>query len=186
MSHTKIHYFQLPINDMVVLSEFFENTIDKNKKRSIWFNWFQKQKNKVDFEEIVKISGDAQKIVDISLRYLDIHGFQCEEVGRKNWYLELQRYKCVENDKTPLDFISLHKDDGSTTDYNVNTIVFYLEKSEKIIGGDLLVKINDKETIIPVMSGMAIAFRGNLLHTPIPCLGEGFRKTIVFQVERKE
>lgn len=178
---TKINYFQIHKADLKMLLNFFEREIERKPQHS-WFP--KKQKNRMHSKEIRHLDASNKDILDICLRYLKQYRYQNQEITTRNWFLELHEYNCLSTDPNPLSEFDLHSDDGATTDFNVNTIVFYLEKSENISGGDLLVEINKKQTIIPVLPGMVITFRGDLLHVPTPCSGSGIRKSIVFQIER--
>lgn len=128
-------------------------------------------------------SRSAKLIIAIASKYFVRYGYRNKTLKPFNYYLELTKYECVPESKT-LKIFDLHEDDYASTGYEVNTIVFYLNKTPSLIGGNVLVNINDKYTTIPIHSGMALTFQGNLLHMPTPCSGEGSRESIVFQIAR--
>lgn len=184
----KINYFELEKEELDILMDVLHSNINrpKNKVSNFLGKFFHFEEQGNRFTSRDMNSNDKTKpIIDIASKYFNRYGYQNEDISHNNYYIELIRYKCIVSDPIPLDVLGLHEDDGATTKYKVNTMIFYLEKSENIKGGDLLVQINNKNTIIPIKKGMAIAFRGNLLHVPTKCLGEGIRECIVFQIERK-
>lgn len=184
----KIHYFKIEDAEYSILEDIFNKNIMIPKTRlSRILQIFIQNKKKNDWitRELLRDQPDSDNIINIGLKYFDKYGFQNETMTHRNYFLELSRYDCIKDDKKPLNIIDWHEDDGAVTDYKVNTIIFYIKKSKDIVGGDFKLKINDKETIIPIRAGMALCFNGNLLHTVVPCFGEGVRDTIVFQIERK-
>lgn len=188
----KINYFKLEDNDYVILKKIFEKNItilnDSNNFTKIIKGLFEKKNKNKRIEKQLKekqTNSDLKIITDLGKKYFEKYGFQNKSMTNENYFVELGRYECNLKDDNVIDVFSWHKDDGAVIDYYVNTIVFYLEKSKDIVGGDFKLKINDKETIIPIESGMVLCFNGNLEHTVIPCSGEGKRDTIVFQIERE-
>lgn len=95
----------------------------------------------------------------------------------EQFYIEFQRYNV--QGKTTSSF-SWHIDDDGPTRYNVCTLIYYLHKSETIIGGNL----QFKQFGVLVKPDMAIMFDGNVLHKPDEMDGFGQRDLIVVMFRR--
>ena len=173
----KINYFEIEKEDMIVLREEYNKGI-KGTHQTWWQRLLKKEKNVFSSKNV---TGNGT-LLRFALKYLDRYFYRTTNIHEKNHYIELERYSCTRYDETPLKPFILHKDDGAMIEHNVNTIIFYLEKS--IQGGDLLIEINKKRNFIPIFGGMGIVFIGSLLHTPTVCSGDGVRECIVVRVER--
>ena len=174
----KINYFPIEDYDYIILCYFFR----KNIYSQFHNGSFREDKNSFTTKKITKNNKD---IIDICLKIFKIYGYKSETLRKENYFLELQRYDCSEKDDTKLFPFDFHEDDGAVIDYKVNTIVFYIEKSETIRGGDFMVEINGKKNTIPIEPKMALVFTGNLVHAPTQCYGKGTRDCMVFHLERK-
>lgn len=183
MKLVKLHYFNLDAVELSALYEYFYTHYNPKP---------HKRKNAVDYNRVSiknhSLSKNIYKdtVICIALKYLDMFGFKTAVMHEHNYLIEVCRYSCVTTDTKQLSEFDMHEDDGAIIDYTVNTVVFYLHKSPTIIGGDLLVEVNKKSTTIPIFSGAAVAFKGDLTHMPTPCFGEGLRDTIVVQLERMD
>jgi hypothetical protein len=180
MKQAKLHYFTLTEEEQSTLYEYFythhKPSCHRRDKSNVVYN---------------RVSDIADNIYDdaaigIALRHLNAFGFTTAPLHKLNYLIEVCRYSCKPTDFSPLSEFDIHEDDNAVIDYTVNTVVFYLHKSPGVIGGNLLVEISRKRTTIPIFSGTAVAFRGDMYHMPTPCLGEGLRDTIVVQLERTE
>lgn len=171
--NTKINYFELEQVDLQSLRGVLNNQLPKPNIT----------KSRFTTKELTSTMRSAKLIVEIATKYFKRYGYRNKTLKPFNYYLELARYDCFPESK-PIRIFDLHDDDYTTTGYQVNTIVFYLNKSPTFIGGNMLVNINNKDTTIPIQGGMAIIFEGSLLHMPTPCYGEGSRESIVFQIAR--
>jgi len=176
----RINYFEIESKDFQILYDIFQNIIPQINRNNNFSEFIYK--NTYFIKNIKK--DHIADILEIAEKYFERYGYRNHEIKRNNYFIELSRYKCIKNEK-PLQIFGYHKDDKSTTDYKVNTIIFYLEKNDTIVGGDLKVKINNKENCIPIEKRKAICFKGDLLHTPTEVSGEGVRDCIVVQIHRK-
>lgn len=172
----KINYFVFETLDYEILCEIFHKVLPKRDTKITEFVY----KNTYSIRNIEKCY--ISKILEIAEKYFERYGYGYNN-RNNNYFIELSRYNCIKNDK-PLRIFEYHKDDKSTTDCIVNTIIFYLKKNDSILGGDLKVKINNRETCIPIEEKRAICFKGDLLHTPTEVYGEGVRECIVVHIER--
>lgn len=176
----KINYFEIAPVDFDILYDIYQNIMpainDENKfSEFIYVNTYSNNKIKPQY---------ITDILIISEKYFSKYGYKNNKIQNDNYFIELSRYKCIKNANS-LSILGYHKDDYATTDYKVNTIIFYLSKSDTIEGGDLSVNINKKETCIPIKEKKAICFKGDLLHMPTKILGEGIRECIVVQIQKK-
>lgn len=109
--------------------------------------------------------------------------------------IEAQHYRSNQKDNIPTRF-GYHRDDYNVRDdyggdYGLEetewmTVIFYIEKSPGIKGGDFKYMLGRKIHTVTVKSEKIIVFRGDLLHKPECVSGEGIRKSIVVFLERRD
>jgi hypothetical protein len=190
---TKINYFEIENADMVVLTKYYVDTFKEKKQRLFnLLNWSPiaiKTKNKIDSESVyIKNEKDpnniyADLVIQTALKYLNYYKYTTADLNYKNYYIELFKYECIGAPNT-LELFDMHQDDYAVMDYKVNTIIFYLTKSDTLEGGNLAIEINNVRNVLPIKSGMGLAFEGNLQHQPEPCSGIGLRECIVVHLAR--
>lgn len=182
---TKINYFKIQQDDYTFMQNYFTKQLNKNKVFSILDHGL---KNKMKSKEIIiQNSKDINKnrLIQIALGYLDYYKYDTDKLTYDKYHIELFQYRCIDFNKK-IDNLSYHKDDYAILDYKVNTIIFYITKSNTLNGGNLLININNKKNIIPIEANMGLAFHGDLIHKPQPCSGLGLRECIVIQLARKK
>jgi hypothetical protein len=190
---TKINYFEIENADIAVLTKYFADKFRARNER--FFNRIQwspsliKPKNKVDAETVyIKNEKNSDNIyadfvIQIALKYLNYYRYTTADLNYKNYYIELFKYECIGAPNT-LELFDMHEDDYAVMDYKVNTIIFYLTKSDTLEGGNLAIEIDKVRNVLPIKSGMGLAFEGNLQHQPEPCSGMGVRECIVVHLAR--
>jgi hypothetical protein len=77
--------------------------------------------------------------------------------------------------------------DSPTESENGITMILYTQKDPTVIGGDLLYKLPDSDTIhrIKVCPGVVVVFPDTLFHTAEAMAGEGRREAFVFFLSLK-
>lgn len=109
-------------------------------------------------------------------------------INPDHWYLEFHKYVMYEGRDGIGDRygIGWHIDDNCRK-FCVNTAIVYLEKDERIVGGNLLVMMNGIKHTLRVQSKKIILMKGNIKHMVEHIYrGEGMRRSMVFQFERIE
>lgn len=192
---TKINYFEIEKADYEFLKTYFIDKFDNRSKsalRHIFNEYMPDQpKNKVN-TEVVYVQNErrskniyADPVIQIALKYLERYHYYTTDLNYKKYYIELFQYSCV-GSANQLDYLTYHEDDYAVMQYKVNTVIFYLSKSDALIGGDLIVDICNKRTTVPVKAGMCLTFEGDLTHKPEPCNGYGLRECIVVHLARDD
>lgn len=188
---TKINYFEIESVDLEFLQKYFA---EKNGTAfsSQFYKLFRKyvpKKNTVD-NNVIYIKNERRSyniytdpLIKIALKYLERYRYYTTDINYKKYYIELFRYNCI-GSNNELDYLDYHIDDYAVMQYKVNTVIFYLAKSDTLIGGDLLIDINNTITKIPVHAGMCLLFEGDVMHKPEPCNGSGIRDCIVVHLAR--
>lgn len=128
-------------------------------------------------------TNDVKNMIDTSVKILNENGLKVSEQKKLN--IELHNY--YTNGPTVESDFERHCDDDAPIDVPCVTIIYYLEKSPTLIGGNLLVypnKNDDNETICEVKTGTMIMLHGTTDHEIEPIEGTGSRRCIVIQVSR--
>jgi len=132
---------------------------------------------------------DQDLILFFTTKLLREFGFECksrEEYTEYEFLIEFHRYN-LSGTKIVESQLCRHIDDESGVSTKVNTFIYYVEKSESIIGGDLIVYPEDiKEKKIDIKKGTFLLMRGDIEHEITPLSGKGERKCIVVQIPRKD
>lgn len=114
------------------------------------------------------------KLIDNSRRILLENNFN---IDPHQYYIEFQRYNVHGKTKNNFDW---HNDDKGAVLYNVCTLIYYVTKSDTIIGGNL----QFKKFGILVKPKIAVMFNGDIAHKPDEMDGEGQRDLIVIMFRR--
>ncbi len=174
-----------------LLSDFQDEHINKD-----YLNIFDKIcigdspviKKKYKFDDVNKLDIKLETIVSEAYNLLTSNGFK---IDKTNGMIEFCKYTL--NGESVDVNLSLHKDDEKILPYKVETCIFYLEKTNGLIGGELLYQINtqvnkflglisykSKETkLLNVCDRMVVLANGNLCHCTRPVSGIGTRKCII-------
>ena len=99
------------------------------------------------------------------------------------WFMEFQQRNCG-FEKKPKRTFKWHRDDYSTINYKVHTIIFYLRKDNSIKGGNLEYKLGKQIYNQKIEAGDILCFDGNIYHQPEICSGMGCRDSIVVFVKK--
>lgn len=103
-------------------------------------------------------------------------------------FVELWRYHSSSGLPQVEPTLAAHVDDGGAVGWDVCTALFYLQHS--CTGGGLFVAEEadtqeDSMTLISVRAGTCVLMRGDVLHEPQACSGDGLRDCIAVQLKRK-
>ena len=113
-------------------------------------------------------------------KILQQNGFS---VNPEQWYLDIHSFSASKTlQEHPLTW---HTDDeANLIGCQVHTLILYLEKDDRITGGNLIVKINNCDRTVIVQSKSIVLMRGDVIHVPEDISGEGLRRSMVFQFQR--
>ena len=125
---------------------------------------------------------ETEQIIIKTKEVLDM--FEKKDYNLSKYRIEFHKRNCGFEKKSKLVF-GWHKDDYSTINFKVYTVIYYLRKDETIKGGDLEYMVKDENYKQKIESGQILCFDGDLLHRPELCSGIGCRDTIVVFVKRK-
>ena len=167
------------------LFDLGDNIINKIIPKSFcnfrWKKCTNEHENILNSIEFINSNKDICHLLKDSSNILKENGFA---IDKNNYHIDFHRYFLSNDDskfKTDLDW---HKDDKGATGYNVNTIIYYLNKDTTLEGGNLLYKRNKKDYKISVESNLIILMDGRLIHKPEDICGYGRRDSIVIQFKR--
>ena len=104
--------------------------------------------------------------------------------------LELHTY-ILKNAEKKLGNLGIHTDDETGVNYKTVTLIWYLNKSHDISGGNIFFYNNENEFKFPIFEHgddeqtyKCLIFTGDIEHSPEKLSGTGVRKSIVFQFKR--
>lgn len=144
-----------------------------------------------DLPGLLHVSSDETNIFDLDT-YKKIIDKTCEILDSnklKNYnldksFIEFHHYS-TDSNKEECETFDWHKDDNIIIrGSKVYTIVFYLNKSLDITGGNLQFKLDDKIHEHKVKTKDIIAFPGDIEHYVTPLGGNGIRDSIIVFIER--
>ena len=130
---------------------------------------------------------EQNNILSFITNLFEKYGFKCktrEEYTEYEFLIEFHRYH-LSGTKVVESKLCRHIDDKAGCIAKVNTFIYYVKKSESIIGGDLLLYPEDtKENKIHIKTGTFLLMRGDIEHEVTPLTGKGERKCIIVQIPR--
>ena len=123
-----------------------------------------------------------------SYQLLNDNGFICSPKFNSNYLIEFHTINL--EDKKVKNQLATHQDDYGGVPFRVNTIIYYIEKPEEVIGGNLIIyesEYSKKNCIeLAIKKNMYLMIKGNVWHEITPCYGKGSRKCIVVQILRDD
>lgn len=131
-------------------------------------------------------------LLEISCKLLNANGFYTiknfDHTGKLNMLIELHEYNKENNTPDYETPFAKHCDDYGAVDTKVNTIIYYIEKSEELEGGNIKIfkDENNIDSTLKVESSKMLMMRGDVMHEITPLKGRGIRRSIVVQIERLE
>lgn len=136
------------------------------------------------------LNENHQTILKKSLDILDMEGLV--DYDPNKFFIDFHQRNCSESEKEKHSWSVWHKDDYSTLNEKVYTILFYIRKDKTVKGGELLIKnslstvFKTKYDTIKIEEGDILLFKGDLLHKPTPTWGFGCRDLIGVFIKRKK
>lgn len=133
---------------------------------------------------------EIMKLLEISHKLLNDNGFSTVNdfkfSNKLNVIIEFHNYNIPTNNNCYNSQFIKHCDDHGAVNANVNTIIYYVEKSSSLDGGDLTIfkDENNIDTTLNIQSDKMLMIRGDVFHEITPLKGHGVRKSIVVQIER--
>jgi hypothetical protein len=164
-------------DDYSSLVDFFDNIYGDSKKNCLIISDLHKTKEYYHKSVNTSNKENIKKLIQNTVKIVTSNGFK---INPSRYYVEFHKYNV--NGKTK-PFADFHEDDEGAVYYKTVTCIYYLTKSDTVIGGDLEFK---NERIINIDSNMLVVFNGNLTHRATTMYGIGVRKSIVIQFERIE
>jgi hypothetical protein len=157
----------------------------KPKIRDTFYNFSSE-----DDTPYYKLNDDMIKIIKMAKEYFDKAGIKVDEYNGRISFSSTQ-YNSTEIHISPFD---IHRDNDEM--YRCNTCIFYIEKDNKLRGGNLDIYLdysflnsvgleNPKPLELGIQSGQVVVFDGDLYHCPQPCGGFGYRNTIIVNLTTK-
>lgn len=124
----------------------------------------------------VDIKTELTNLLEHSAKLFTQNGFK---IDKSRFLIEIHQYNVVGKQISPT--LDWHKDDYGAVDYEVCSMIYYIDKDERIIGGNIEFK---DFGVVEVVPPMLVMFNGDLTHRPQPMNGNGFRDSIVVMFAR--
>jgi hypothetical protein len=137
--------------------------------------------------EILDIS-EQDKILFFTTEFLKKYGFNCksrDKYTEDDFLIEFHKYNLFEKEILESN-LCRHIDDETGLRAKVNTFIYYIEKTETIDGGDLIMFLEKGDEKIKIKSNTFLMMRGDIEHEITPLSGTGVRTCIVVQIPRLE
>ncbi len=139
------------------------------------------------FSEKDNIEKDFEPIINIASNLLCYNDFN---INTNHGFVELWKYEA--SGSKVCGPLAIHIDDYGAVNFPVETCIFYLNKDDGVIGGNLRYNENiEKQSCfgmfsrnlkcLDISSQMVVLLNGNLEHIPEDISGFGSRKCIVVQ-----
>jgi hypothetical protein len=141
-----------------------------------------------DGHEINRIQIHQDQILLFTTNLLEKYGFKCKsrnEYTEYDFIIEFHKY-ALSGKKVVVSQLCTHIDDETGCNAKVNTFIYYIEKTETIDGGDLIMYSDKGDEKIKIKSDSFLMMRGDIEHGITPLFGVGVRTCIVVQIPRKE
>lgn len=168
--------------------DLYEYVLTKYKKPSISifdrifdnYNPIIQHFDNYDFKKLtdLQLKENLTKLLEHSATLFKANGYK---INTDKFYVEFHQYSVVGKKISPT--LDWHEDDYGAVNYNVCSMIYYLEKEKNIIGGNIEFK---DFGVVEVEPPMVVMFNGDLAHRPEPMEGNGYRDSIVVMFERVE
>lgn len=157
---------------------FFELVFGLNceNRQDTFYNFSSEDK-----KPYTNLSNEMIDIITLAKDYFDKAGLKVDEFDGRITFTSCQ-YHNIPLTSTPFD---IHTDNEDMVD--TNTCIFYTEKSDTLIGGNLDIYLESLKPIELVLkTGSVVVFDGNLYHCPQSCGGTGYRNHIIVNLSSKK
>jgi hypothetical protein len=172
---------KIPTDILTELWNFYKKESIKYNGDFIISSFFPRNTKNKDIENLLIKSKIIMENHGLKFKCTENELINSEDCWGVDYLIEFHNYKI--NSKYEPKF-GRHHDDYGGLNANVNTIIYYLEKEETIIGGNLFVYDEYTKKIIIIKSGDMVIMRGDIEHEIENMDGNGERKSIVVQIQR--
>ena len=153
----------------------------------------------------INLIDDSNEIYDNILTFskmiLEKNGYKCMDIDLGGMYdplFEIHNINLTDDEYIENAF-TRHMDDYGGVSCKVNTMIYYLEKSPTLDGGNLVIYKNDKDNYgmrsdksshsddgieLEIKPNTYLLLRGDVEHSITPCTGSGNRTCVVIQIAR--